>query len=110
MDSAVAKQTLSSCCLHFYYLVLICKCEKVLEVSPFLYVTAATFFIQVNYIAPAIVVLLLFVCFQLQAYVSASNLPCMILLLFLYGFAITPMMYPASFYFTVRPCSISQNL
>nr|CAB3219608.1 ATP-binding cassette sub-family A member 1-like [Phallusia mammillata] len=55
----------------------------------------------VNYAVPAVIVILIFVCFQTKAYVSPQNLPCLVCLLLLYGFAITPMMYPASFYFTV---------
>uniref|UniRef100_H2YX26 ABC transporter domain-containing protein n=1 Tax=Ciona savignyi TaxID=51511 RepID=H2YX26_CIOSA len=59
------------------------------------------FFFQLNYSIPAIIVIIIFLCFQTDAYVSAANLPCLVCLLFLYGFAITPMMYPASFYFEV---------
>ena len=50
---------------------------------------------------PIVIVLIIFLAFQTEAYVSAANFPCLLCLLVLYGFAITPMMYPASFYFQV---------
>ncbi|XP_078733168.1 phospholipid-transporting ATPase ABCA1-like [Lampetra fluviatilis] len=54
-----------------------------------------------NYAVPTVIVIVIFLCFQKQAYVSAANLPVLILLLFLYGWSITPLMYPASFIFSV---------
>ncbi|XP_041821372.1 phospholipid-transporting ATPase ABCA1-like [Chelmon rostratus] len=54
-----------------------------------------------NYIIPCLIVIAIFLCFQQQAYVSPANLPALILLLVLYGWSITPMMYPASFIFSV---------
>ncbi|MEQ2277242.1 ATP-binding cassette sub- A member 1, partial [Xenotaenia resolanae] len=54
-----------------------------------------------NYIVPCFIVILIFLCFQQKAYVSPPNLPALILLLLFYGWAITPMMYPASFIFSV---------
>lgn len=54
-----------------------------------------------NYFVPAVLVVLIFLCFQQQAYVSPANLPSLVLLLLLYGWSITPLMYPASFLFSV---------
>ncbi|XP_042335728.1 phospholipid-transporting ATPase ABCA1-like [Sceloporus undulatus] len=54
-----------------------------------------------NYLVPAILVVLIFLCFQQKSYVSAANLPSLILLLLLYGWSITPLMYPASFFFSI---------
>uniref|UniRef100_A0A3B5KYM9 ABC transporter domain-containing protein n=1 Tax=Xiphophorus couchianus TaxID=32473 RepID=A0A3B5KYM9_9TELE len=54
-----------------------------------------------NYIVPCFIVIVIFLCFQQKAYVSPPNLPALILLLIFYGWAITPMMYPASFIFSV---------
>lgn len=48
----------------------------------------------VNYCIPAILCILIFLVFNEKAYVSSTNLPCLIALLFLYGWAIIPMMYP----------------
>lgn len=46
-------------------------------------------------------VVLIFISFQQQSYVSETNLPALILLLLFYGWSITPLMYPASFVFSV---------
>uniref|UniRef100_A0A8C4Y7T3 ABC transporter domain-containing protein n=1 Tax=Gopherus evgoodei TaxID=1825980 RepID=A0A8C4Y7T3_9SAUR len=46
-------------------------------------------------------VVLIFLCFQQKSYVSSANLPSLMLLLFLYGWSITPLMYPASFLFSI---------
>uniref|UniRef100_A0A8C7D5T6 P-type phospholipid transporter n=1 Tax=Oncorhynchus kisutch TaxID=8019 RepID=A0A8C7D5T6_ONCKI len=54
-----------------------------------------------NYIVPCLIVIVIFLCFQQKAYVSLPNLPALILLLMMYGWSITPMMYPASFIFNV---------
>lgn len=43
------------------------------------------FLVQCNYVVPATLVILIFVCFQQKAYVSATNLPVLALLLLLYG-------------------------
>lgn len=40
---------------------------------------------QCNYIVPATLVIIIFVCFQQEAYVSSTNLPVLALLLLLYG-------------------------
>ncbi|XP_074834153.1 phospholipid-transporting ATPase ABCA7 isoform X2 [Carettochelys insculpta] len=54
-----------------------------------------------NYLVPAGLVVLIFLCFQQKSYVSSANLPALVLLLFLYGWSITPLMYPASFLFSI---------
>ncbi|MBN3310240.1 ABCA4 protein, partial [Amia calva] len=54
-----------------------------------------------NYIIPCLIVIIIFLCFQQKAYVSSDNLPALILLLILYGWSITPLMYPASFLFSI---------
>uniref|UniRef100_A0A8C7T2V0 P-type phospholipid transporter n=1 Tax=Oncorhynchus mykiss TaxID=8022 RepID=A0A8C7T2V0_ONCMY len=54
-----------------------------------------------NYIVPCLIVIIIFLCFQQKAYVSPPNLPALIWLLVMYGWSITPMMYPASFIFSV---------
>lgn len=40
---------------------------------------------QCNYLVPALLVVLIFLCFQQKAYVSSANLPSLVLLLLLYG-------------------------
>ncbi|XP_055978796.1 retinal-specific phospholipid-transporting ATPase ABCA4 [Sorex fumeus] len=54
-----------------------------------------------NYSVSAALVVVIFVGFQKQAYTSPSHLPALVVLLLLYGWAIIPMMYPASFLFDV---------
>ncbi|KAK7909890.1 hypothetical protein WMY93_014574 [Mugilogobius chulae] len=70
-------------------------------VNPSVYWLASFAWDMCNYIIPCFIVILLFLCFQTKAYVSPPNLPALILLLIFYGWAITPMMYPASFIFSV---------
>ncbi|XP_061884457.1 phospholipid-transporting ATPase ABCA1-like isoform X2 [Entelurus aequoreus] len=70
-------------------------------VKPILYWVAYFSWDLLNYAVPAIMVVVIFICFQKEAYVSPTNLPALILLLLLYGWSITPLMYPASFVFNV---------
>uniref|UniRef100_A0A8C6NIC1 ABC transporter domain-containing protein n=1 Tax=Nothobranchius furzeri TaxID=105023 RepID=A0A8C6NIC1_NOTFU len=70
-------------------------------VNPAVYWLASFAWDMCNYIIPCIIVIVIFLAFQQKAYVSPPNLPALILLLILYGWAITPMMYPASFIFSV---------
>ncbi|CAJ1086292.1 LOW QUALITY PROTEIN: phospholipid-transporting ATPase ABCA1-like [Xyrichtys novacula] len=70
-------------------------------VNPAVYWLANFAWDMCNYIVPCLIVIVIFLCFQQKAYVSPPNLPALILLLVLYGWSITPMMYPASFIFSV---------
>ncbi|XP_076880509.1 ATP-binding cassette, sub-family A (ABC1), member 7 [Brachyhypopomus gauderio] len=70
-------------------------------VKPILYWTANFVWDMLNYTVPATMVVLIFISFQQQSYVSEKNLPALVLLLLLYGWSITPLMYPASFFFSV---------
>lgn len=70
-------------------------------VNPAVYWLANFTWDMCNYIIPSLIVIVIFLSFQTKAYVSPQNLPALILLLILYGWAITPMMYPASFLFSV---------
>ncbi|KAJ0055813.1 hypothetical protein NL108_012856, partial [Boleophthalmus pectinirostris] len=70
-------------------------------VNPTVYWLANFVWDMCNYAIPCFIVIVIFLCFQTKSYVSPPNLPALILLLLLYGWAITPMMYPASFVFSV---------
>uniref|UniRef100_A0A8D2Q2M8 P-type phospholipid transporter n=1 Tax=Zosterops lateralis melanops TaxID=1220523 RepID=A0A8D2Q2M8_ZOSLA len=70
-------------------------------VKPVIYWLANFAWDMCNYIVPATLVVIIFICFQQKSYVSSSNLPVLALLLFLYGWSITPLMYPASFVFKI---------
>ncbi|XP_059891813.1 phospholipid-transporting ATPase ABCA1 [Gadus macrocephalus] len=70
-------------------------------VNPTIYWVANFAWDMCNYAVPCVIVILIFLCFQQEAYVSPPNLPALVLLLFMYGWAITPMMYPFTFIFSV---------
>ncbi|XP_058240814.1 phospholipid-transporting ATPase ABCA1 isoform X4 [Hemibagrus wyckioides] len=70
-------------------------------VNPAAYWVANFTWDMCNYVVPCLIVIVIFLCFQQKAYVSPQNLPALVLLLVLYGWAITPMMYPASFVFSI---------
>ncbi|XP_062404777.1 phospholipid-transporting ATPase ABCA1-like [Sardina pilchardus] len=70
-------------------------------VQPLLYWLSTFIWDMCNYIVPATLVIIIFVSFQQEAYVSSTNLPVLALLLLLYGWSITPLMYPASFFFDI---------
>ncbi|XP_026574339.1 ATP-binding cassette sub-family A member 1 isoform X2 [Pseudonaja textilis] len=70
-------------------------------VKPVIYWVANFVWDMCNYIIPATLVIIIFVCFQQKSYVSSTNLPVLALLLLLYGWSITPLMYPASFIFKI---------
>ncbi|XP_035882338.1 retinal-specific phospholipid-transporting ATPase ABCA4 isoform X5 [Phyllostomus discolor] len=55
----------------------------------------------INYAVSAALVVGIFIGFQKKAYTSPNNLPALVALLMLYGWAVIPMMYPASFLFDV---------
>ncbi|XP_075689302.1 retinal-specific phospholipid-transporting ATPase ABCA4 isoform X2 [Rhinoderma darwinii] len=54
-----------------------------------------------NYAISVAMVVLIFIGFEKKAYTSSTNLPGLIALLFFYGWAVIPMMYPASYLFNV---------
>ncbi|KAK7128111.1 hypothetical protein R3I93_020650 [Phoxinus phoxinus] len=70
-------------------------------VKPILYWTINYVWDMLNYTVPAAMVVFIFISFQQESYVSEKNLPALVLLLLLYGWSITPLMYPASFIFSV---------
>ncbi|XP_056088824.1 phospholipid-transporting ATPase ABCA1 [Rhinichthys klamathensis goyatoka] len=70
-------------------------------VKPILYWTTNYAWDMLNYTVSAAMVVFIFISFQQESYVSEKNLPALVLLLLLYGWSITPLMYPASFIFSV---------
>ncbi|XP_071439608.1 phospholipid-transporting ATPase ABCA1-like isoform X2 [Hetaerina americana] len=56
---------------------------------------------SMNYLVSATLCIFIFMAFDEQAYVSEKNIKGLILLLVLYGWASIPLMYPASFIFSV---------
>uniref|UniRef100_A0A8D0GAH8 ABC transporter domain-containing protein n=1 Tax=Sphenodon punctatus TaxID=8508 RepID=A0A8D0GAH8_SPHPU len=70
-------------------------------VSPAVYWLTNFLWDIVNYAVSAGMVVGIFIGFKKKAYTSPSNLPALIALLLLYGWAVIPMMYPASYLFSV---------
>lgn len=52
-----------------------------------------------NYVIPAFMCIMILLIFQIPAYVSTANLPAVVALFLMYGWSMTPLMYPASFWF-----------
>ncbi|CAG5131578.1 unnamed protein product, partial [Candidula unifasciata] len=70
-------------------------------IKPIIYWLANWAWDMANYAVPAMLCIFIFLAFGKESYVSAKNFPCLFALLFLYGWAITPMMYPFSRLFDV---------
>ncbi|KAL8582197.1 hypothetical protein ACOMHN_004116 [Nucella lapillus] len=70
-------------------------------INPTVYWVSNFLWDMVNYLIPAILCIFIFLAFGNEAYVSSTNGPCLVALLFLYGWSITPMMYPFSRLFSV---------
>ncbi|XP_052331923.1 retinal-specific phospholipid-transporting ATPase ABCA4-like isoform X2 [Oncorhynchus keta] len=70
-------------------------------VSPLVYWLANFFWDMMNYSLSTAMVVGIFVAFDKKCYTSPTNLPALVLLLLLYGWSITPMMYPMSYIFNI---------
>ncbi|XP_033642721.1 ATP-binding cassette sub-family A member 2-like isoform X2 [Asterias rubens] len=67
---------------------------------PLIYWVSNFIWDMMTYLLPATCCILILILFDLPAYTSSTNLPGVIVLFLLYGFSMTPIMYPASFLFT----------
>ncbi|XP_060629951.2 retinal-specific phospholipid-transporting ATPase ABCA4 isoform X1 [Anolis sagrei] len=70
-------------------------------VSSFVYWFTNFLWDILNYAVSAGLVVAIFIGFEKKAYTSLSNLPALVTLLLLYGWAVIPMMYPASCFFSI---------
>uniref|UniRef100_A0A8C2G5Z1 P-type phospholipid transporter n=1 Tax=Cyprinus carpio TaxID=7962 RepID=A0A8C2G5Z1_CYPCA len=70
-------------------------------VSPLVYWVANFFWDMINYSVSTAMVVGIFVGFDKKCYTSPTNLPALVALLCLYGWSVTPMMYPMSYIFNV---------
>eukprot|EP00050_Salpingoeca_kvevrii_P017794 m.68315 g.68315 ORF g.68315 m.68315 type:complete len:2462 (-) comp7733_c0_seq1:119-7504(-) len=68
--------------------------------NPFMYWLANYLWDMLNYLIPALMAIAVFYAFQLPAY-TGRNFSATCAILYLYGFSVIPMMYPASFVFSV---------
>ncbi|XP_014665300.1 PREDICTED: ATP-binding cassette sub-family A member 2-like isoform X2 [Priapulus caudatus] len=69
-------------------------------VSPITYWLANFLWDMCNSLIPSIICISIFRLFNVPAYASEMNFPAVVALFLMYGCAITPIMYPASFFFT----------
>uniref|UniRef100_A0A452FWN9 ATP binding cassette subfamily A member 2 n=1 Tax=Capra hircus TaxID=9925 RepID=A0A452FWN9_CAPHI len=69
--------------------------------NPVIYWLANYVWDMLNYLVPATCCVLILFVFDLPAYTSPTNFPAVLSLFLLYGWSITPIMYPASFWFEV---------
>uniref|UniRef100_A0A3Q2QA05 P-type phospholipid transporter n=1 Tax=Fundulus heteroclitus TaxID=8078 RepID=A0A3Q2QA05_FUNHE len=70
-------------------------------VNPFVYWVANFFWDMMNYVVSTAMVVGIFMAFDKKCYTSRANLPALIALLLLYGWSVTPMMYPMSYIFNI---------
>ncbi|KAM9839656.1 retinal-specific phospholipid-transporting ATPase ABCA4a [Aulostomus maculatus] len=70
-------------------------------VSPLVYWMANFLWDMVNYSISALMVVKIFIFFDKKCYTSPTNLQPLVALLILYGWSVTPMMYPMSYMFSV---------
>ncbi|CAL1580468.1 unnamed protein product [Knipowitschia caucasica] len=70
-------------------------------VSPVIYWVSNFIWDMVNYCLSTAMVIGIFMIFDKKCYTSPTNLPALITLLLLYGWSVTPMMYPMSYLFNV---------
>ncbi|XP_030607370.1 retinal-specific phospholipid-transporting ATPase ABCA4-like [Archocentrus centrarchus] len=70
-------------------------------VSPVVYWTTNFFWDMMNYTLSSAMVVGIFMAFDKKCYTSPSNLPALTALLLLYGWSVTPMMYPLSYIFNI---------
>ncbi|XP_042278447.1 ATP-binding cassette sub-family A member 2 isoform X1 [Thunnus maccoyii] len=69
--------------------------------DPVIYWLANYIWDMMNYLVPATCCVIILFVFDLPAYTSPTNFPAVLSLFLLYGWSITPIMYPASFWFEV---------
>ncbi|XP_030630578.1 retinal-specific phospholipid-transporting ATPase ABCA4 [Chanos chanos] len=70
-------------------------------VSPLVYWVVNFFWDMINYSISTAMVVGIFIGFDKKCYTSPTNLPALIALLMLYGWSVTPMMYPMSYIFSI---------
>ncbi|XP_078606520.1 ATP-binding cassette sub-family A member 2-like isoform X1 [Branchiostoma floridae x Branchiostoma japonicum] len=70
-------------------------------VNPVIYWVSNYAWDMLNYLLPATCCVIILTIFDLPAYTSSTNFPAVVALFLMYGWSITPMMYPVSFWFNV---------
>ncbi|XP_062578503.1 ATP-binding cassette sub-family A member 7-like [Saccostrea cucullata] len=75
-------------------------------VNPVIYWVSNFLWDMMNYLMPCLICIIIFVAFDNKSYVGPNNWPCLILLLFLYGWSMIPVMYPFSRLFSIPSTSM----
>ncbi|XP_059174017.1 ATP-binding cassette sub-family A member 2-like isoform X2 [Physella acuta] len=73
--------------------------QFVTGMNPVMYWIGNYIWDMANYVIPAFMCIMILLIFQIPAYVSSANLPAVVALFLMYGWSMTPLMYPASFWF-----------
>ena len=77
------------------------RLQFVSGVKPYIYWISNFIWDMINYIVPCFLCILIFVIFNVEAYMSKENFPFLILLMLLYGWSCIPLMYPLNYLFKV---------
>jgi ATP-binding cassette subfamily A (ABC1) protein 1 len=70
-------------------------------VKPYIYWISNFTWDLINYIVPCLLCIIIFLLFNVKAYICAENFPCLVALILLYGWACIPLMYPLNYLFKV---------
>jgi hypothetical protein len=70
-------------------------------VKPYVYWISNYMWDLLNYGVPCLICVFVFFLFNATAYIAKENLPCLIMLMLLYGWACIPLMYPLNYVFQV---------
>ena len=80
-------------------------CSKQLQfvsgVKPYIYWISTFIWDIINYIVPCLLCIILFLIFNVDAYISKENFPCLIALFLLYGWSCIPLTYPLNYLFKI---------
>ncbi|XP_065190640.1 phospholipid-transporting ATPase ABCA1-like isoform X1 [Sycon ciliatum] len=75
--------------------------QRLAGVSGFVYWSASYVWDMCNYMVTVFVCILIFLIFDIEVYTSAEIFPAVLVLFIFYGWSITPLMYPATYVFSV---------
>lgn len=81
-------------------------------VKPYIYWVSNFAWDLLNYILPSVICILIFLTFDSKTYTTKENFPCLVCLIFLYGWSCIPLMYPLNYMFKLAGTSfvISSSL
>ena len=68
-------------------------------IKPYIYWISNFIWDLINYAVPICICVCIFLIFDVKTYTSKENLPCLVLLMLLYGWAVIPLMYPLNYLF-----------